>query len=315
MLSYSVAKPQDKASELLSRQLRADLALALVAMIWGATFVVVKNELANIGPLAFVTLRFAVAFLVMALLARHSLARVDRSQLLAGLLIGTFLFSGYALQTVGLRYTTASKAAFITGLSVVLAPLFARLLLGQSPSLLAAVGVALAAVGLGLLSLADDLTPAIGDLLVLGCAASFALHIVTISRFAPKMDTTTLAAVQIGVVPVAAAVTTGLLEPLPATIGAGTLGVAALMGIVATAFAFTVQTKAQAFTTPTHTALVLSLEPVFGALFAYLLAGETMGPRQILGCALILLGMVAAEIKREELGIGERVLPPSRSRV
>lgn len=282
----------------LSRQLRADLALALVTMIWGATFAVVKNELAHIGPLAFVTLRFAVAFLVMAILARRSLARIDRSQLAAGALIGLFLFGGYALQTMGLRYTTASKAAFITGLCVVLAPLFARLLLGQSPPLLAVVGVALATAGLALLSLVEDLTPALGDLLVLGCAASFALHIVAISRFAPKMDTTALATVQIGVVPIAAGVAALLLEQLPAAVAPGTLGVAALIGIFATAFAFTVQTRAQAFTTPTHTALVLSLEPVFGAVFAYLLGGERLGSREILGCALILAGMIVAEIKR-----------------
>ncbi len=283
----------------MSRQLQADLWLALVTLIWGSTFVVVKNELANIGPLAFVALRFTFAFLFMALLTGRALVRSSRQQLAAGALIGVFLFGGYALQTVGLRYTTASKAAFITGLCVVLAPLFARLLLGQTPSRLAMVGVSLATMGLGLLSLVDDLTLAMGDLLVLGCAASFALHFVAISRFAPKMDTMTLTTVQIGVVALAGTASTALLEPLPATIGWSTVLVAALMGIVATAFAFTVQNRVQAFTTPTHTALVLSLEPVFGALFAYLLAGERLGPREFLGCGLILAGMLVAELRRE----------------
>ncbi len=283
---------------MLSKQLQADLWLALVTLIWGATFVVVKNELAHIGPLAFVTLRFSIAFLAMALLARSRLARMDRSQLGAGILIGLFLFGGYAFQTVGLRYTTASKAAFITGLCVVLAPLFARLLLGQTPPLLAMVGVVLATAGLALLSLVNDLTLAFGDLLVLGCATCFALHVVAISRFAPKMDTTALAAVQIGVVPVAAGVSTLLLEPLPTSLEPGTLAVAALMGVFATAFAFTVQTRAQALTTPTHTALVLSLEPVFGAIFACLIGGELLGGREILGCGLILSGMIVAEIRR-----------------
>jgi drug/metabolite transporter (DMT)-like permease len=284
---------------MFSKQLQADLWLALVAMIWGATFVVVKNELAYIEPLAFVALRFSIAFLAMVLLAWRSLAGMNRAQLAAGILIGIFLFGGYALQTIGLRYTSASKAAFITGLSVVLAPLFARLLLRQTPSILAALGVVLATSGLGLLSMVNDLTPALGDLLILGCAACFALHIVTISHFAPKMDTTALATVQIGVVPIAASASMIALEPLPTTISVGTLGVAALMGVFATAFAFTIQTRAQAFTTPTHTALVLSLEPVFGAIFAYLLGGERLGGREIVGCALILAGMLVAEIKRE----------------
>ena len=286
-------------TKVLNKQIQADLWLALVAMIWGATFVVVKNELAYIGPLAFVTLRFTLAFLAMALLARGRLAQMGRGQLFAGGLIGLFLFGGYALQTVGLRYTTASKAAFITGLSVVLAPLFARIILKQSPRFFAMVGVALATMGLALLSLVDDLTPELGDLLVLGCAISFALHIVAIGHFAPKMDTTALAAVQIGVVPIGAGIAMLLLEPTPTAITLETVLVAAFMGVFATAFAFTIQTRAQAFTTPTHTALVLSLEPVFGALFAYLLGGERLGGREILGCALILAGMLVSEVGRE----------------
>ncbi len=281
----------------MSRQLQADLGLALVTLIWGSTFVVVKNELANVGPLAFVAIRFTFAFLFLLLLTGRTLLRSSRKQLAAGALIGIFLFGGYALQTIGLRYTTASKAAFITGLCVVLAPLFARLLLRQSPSRFAVVGVVLATAGLGLLSLVDNLTLALGDLLVLGCAASFALHIVTISRFAPRMDTMALTTVQIGVVALAGTATTAALEPWPGPPPQGTILVAALMGLVATAFAFAVQNRVQAFTTPTHTALVLSLEPVFGALFAYLLAGERLGGREILGCALILAGMVVAELK------------------
>lgn len=281
-----------------NRQLQADLWLALVTLIWGGTFVVVKNELANIGPLAFVALRFTFAFVFMSVLMGRSLARIGRRQLAAGLLIGIFLFGGYALQTVGLRYTTASKAAFITGLCVVLAPIFARLLLGHNPSIMAVVGVVLATMGLALLSLVDSLTLAFGDLLVLGGAACFALHVVAISRFAPKMDTVALTTVQIGMVALAGGVATLALEPLPAGVSLGTVGVAAFMGLFATAFAFSIQNRVQAFTTPTHTALVLSLEPVFGAIFAYLLAGERLGVREIIGCLLILAGMLVSELKR-----------------
>jgi drug/metabolite transporter (DMT)-like permease len=284
-----------------NRQLQADLWLALVTLIWGATFVVVKNELANIGPLAFVALRFTFAFAFMAIMMGRSIARIGRKQLAAGLLIGVFLFGGYAFQTVGLRYTTASKAAFITGLCVVLAPIFARLLLGQSPSIPAILGVILATVGLGLLSLVDSLALTFGDLLVLACAMSFALHVVAISRFAPKMDTMALTTVQIGMVAVCGFVAMLAMEPLPTGIGLGTVGVAAFMGLFATAFAFLIQNRVQAITTPTHTALVLSLEPVFGAIFAFLLAGERLGVREIVGCLLILAGMLVSELKRTDL--------------
>jgi drug/metabolite transporter (DMT)-like permease len=289
-----------KGPTILSKQVRADLWLVLVTIIWGGTFVAVKNELANISPLAFVALRFAFAFLVMAVIARRSLARTSWREVAAGLLIGVFLFGGYAFQTVGLQYTTASKAAFITGLCVVLAPLFARFVLAHRPSPLALVGVGMATVGLALLSLNGDLTIAFGDLLVLGCAVSFALHIVTISRFAPNMNPMALTTVQIGAVALAAAAGTAMFEPQSNLPTAGTLVVAAVMGVVATAFAFTIQNRVQAITTPTHTALVLSLEPVFGALFAYLLAGERLGVRELTGCGLILGGMVLAEMRRDE---------------
>ncbi len=272
----------------------------LVTVIWGSTFVVVKNELASITPLAFVAIRFAFAFVAMVAVAGRSLVRAGRREVAAGSLIGVFLFAGYALQTVGLRYTTASKAAFITGLCVVLAPLFARLLLAHTPSILALLGVGMATVGLGLLSLTKDLTLSFGDLLVLGCAVSFALHIVAISKFAPKMDPLALTTIQIGIVALAGAGGMAVLEPQNGLPSAATWGVAAFMGVVATAFAFTVQNRVQAITTPTHTALVLSLEPVFGALFAYLLAGEHLGTRELVGCALILGGMIVAELRRNE---------------
>ena len=287
----------DKAP-LLTRQLQADLWLVLVTVIWGSTFVVVKNELNNVGPLAFVGLRFSFGLLFMLLLAHRALLRVDRRQIAAGCLIGVFLFGGYALQTVGLGYTTASKAGFITGLSVVLAPLFARVILRHGPSGLEMLGVGLATLGLGLLSLGDGLEPALGDLLVLGCAACFALHIVAISAFAPKMDAMALTTVQIGVVAVAGLALTAAVEPVQRLPGPGTIGVAAAMGLVATALTLSIQNRVQVFTTPTHTALVFSLEPVFAGLFGYLLLSERLGPRELVGCALILAGMVVAELKR-----------------
>ena len=286
-----------------SSQLRADLWLTLVALIWGGTFVVVKGELAFVGPLTFVALRFAFALLAMVVLTWRTLLRMGRRAMAAGSLIGVFLFGGYALQTLGLAHTTASKAGFITGLSVVLAPIFGLFLLGQRPSPLALLGVALATVGLALLTLTEGLSLAIGDLLVLGCAASFALHIVAIGGFAPKMDTLALTTAQIGVVAISAAVSAAILEPLPPSLGARTVVVAALMGLIATAFALTVQNRVQQFTTATHTALVFSLEPVFAALFAFLLAGERLEGRQLLGCALILAGMVVAEVRRGRLDL------------
>jgi drug/metabolite transporter (DMT)-like permease len=283
----------------LPRQFLADLALLLVALIWGSTFVLVKEAVSQVKPFNFIALRFALATLFMALLFGRRLRTLGRRELLAGALIGLFLTAGYGFQTAGLQYTTASKAGFITGLSVVIVPFAAWLILGPRPTPSALAGVILATIGLALLSLqmGESLKIEWGDLLVLGCAVSFALHIVTVGAFAPRMDPLALTMAQIGV----AALISGALA---LTVEGGWSGfsgrvwfAALFTGLLATSLAFAVQTTAQAFTTPTHTALIFATEPVFAALFGTLLAGERLTGRALLGCGLILAGMVVAELR------------------
>ena len=283
----------------LPRQLLADLALLLVALIWGSTFVLVKEAVSQVKPLSFIALRFALATLTMALLFRRRLRTLGRRGLLAGALIGLFLTAGYGFQTAGLQYTTASKAGFITGLSVVIVPFAAWLILGRRPASNGLAGVILATIGLALLSLqmGERLAIGRGDLLVLACSLSFALHIVTVGAFAPRMDPLALATAQIGVV----ALVSGVLALIVERDGSGFSGLvwfaALFTGLLATALAFAVQTAAQVFTTPTHTALIFATEPVFAALFGYLLAEERLTGRALLGCGLILAGMVVAELR------------------
>src|SRR5690554_1505858 len=162
---------------------QADLALAFVALIWGSTFVVVKNALDTVGPLTYVAWRFWLAAIFLAALFHRRARRVRRAELLAGGLIGVWLALGYLFQTVGLQTTTSAKAGFITGLSVVIVPVLATLLLRRPPGRGAVIGIAAATVGLGFLSLDRNLSVQEGDLWVLGCAFAFALHIVTVPRF------------------------------------------------------------------------------------------------------------------------------------
>lgn len=286
-------------SRSLPRQLLADLALLLVALIWGSTFVLVKEAVNQVKPFSFIALRFALATLLMTLLFGRRLRALGRQGLLAGALIGVFLTAGYGFQTAGLQYTTASKAGFITGLSVVIVPFAAWLILRRRPTPNALAGVVLATIGLALLSLqtGESLKIEWGDLLVLGCAFSFALHIVTVGAFAPHMDPLALTTAQISV----AALISGALA---LTVEGGWSGfsgsvwfAAFFTGLLATSLAFAVQTTAQAFTTSTHTALIFATEPVFAALFGYLLAGERLTGRALLGCGLILAGMVVAELR------------------
>ena len=282
----------------------ADLSLLLVAVVWGATFVMVKDAVTLAGPLTFVGLRFALAAAVLLPLAA---TRIGPSPLplLGGLVAGVFLFAGYALQTAGLQFTSASKAGFITGLAVVIVPVLTTLIDRRLPPAATALGVLLATAGLALLSLADALSVQAGDLLVLGCAVAFALHILVVGHAAPGSDVVGLTFAQI----MAAALLTvpsAFLFERPA--GAQLLAVlpaALFTGVFATVVAFYLQTRAQRFTTPTHTALIFTMEPVFAGLFGFLLAGERLGPRALVGCALILAGMLVAQLVPEKRSVHE----------
>ncbi len=306
------------------RQLAADAALLLVTLIWGATFVMVKDAVNAFPVFSFLAVRFTLAAAVLFPLTawrRRQLAAANPAGPFAGraltwprlkrlalpsLLIGAALFAGYAFQTTGLALTTPAKTGFITGLSVVIVPLAAALLMRHSPGRNAWRGVALATAGLALLSLSADLRIEPGDLLVLGCAFSFATHILLTGHFAPRHDPLLLTLGQVLTVALLSAAAALLfdvpasdLPALAARLDATVLSAAAFTGLLATAAAFGIQTVAQRFTTPTHTALIFAAEPVFAGLFSFLLIGELLGPRQLIGCGLILAGMVVAETRRE----------------
>jgi drug/metabolite transporter (DMT)-like permease len=294
------------------RQIAADGALLMVTLIWGATFVMVKDAVSAFPVFSFMALRFTLATLALAPLvlwqARRNRApyagprRTSRAQpisvLFPSLLIGLALFTGYAFQTFGLQLTTPAKAGFITGLSVAIVPIVAALALRQPPSRNAWIGVSLATLGLALLSLTADLTVQPGDLLVMCCAVAYAAHILLLGHFAPRYHATQLALGQIATVAVLSVAAALIFDPR-ATVNGQVLFAAAFTGVLATAVAFFVQTVAQRFTTSTHTALIFAAEPVFAGLFSFLLIGEVLGARQLIGGALILAGMLIAELKRK----------------
>jgi len=301
-------------SRYVSCALLADAALLAVTLIWGSTFVMVKDAVAAYPVFSFLAVRFAFAALALVplLWLRRTVWPESKGAAPAPLhlyspaplLIGAALFAGYGFQTTGLHLTTPAKAGFITGLSVVIVPLVAALLIRQPPARHVWSGVGSATVGLALLSLQADFTVAAGDLLVFGCALAFAAHILLTGRFASRFDPLLLTLGQVVVVALFSAVAALALE-IPrvglVTLVTGLTGrvlfAAAFTGVLATAVAFGIQTLAQRFTTATHTALIFAAEPVFAALFSFLLIGETLGPRQLLGCGLILAGMIAGEIR------------------
>ena len=279
---------------------RADLALVVIVGVWGATFVLVKEALQDASVLLFIALRFSLASIALALAftGRYTGYTAVRRSLWAGLLAGICLFLGYFFQTTGLRYTTASKSAFITALSVVMVPLLVSLVHRSRPHAAEAAGVVLATAGLGLMTLQlDNLKPNPGDVLTLFCALGFAVHVVVLGRFSASSDLGLLSLSQVATV-AAVALGTFWWAETPRVRWTPSLLVALLItGLVATALAFTVQAWAQRHTSPTRTALILALEPVFAWATSYVLAGERLSRRGIVGGCLILGGVLLAELK------------------
>jgi drug/metabolite transporter (DMT)-like permease len=274
---------------------RWELAMVAVTAVWGSTFVLVRDAVALIPPFTFIAYRFLAAALVLAA-ARPRLAAGGQPGLVgAGVAAGLALFAGYSFQTVGLQYTTASNAGFITGLSVVLTPLLAALVLRQSPGRWPVAGALVAAVGLGLLSL-QRLEVHRGDALVLCCAVAFAAHILLLGRYAPRFSTYRLAVVQLATAGLLALAWAGVAGDL-AVPGSAEVWVAlAITSVVASAAAFLIQTRAQREVSPTRTAVIFTMEPVFAGLFGFLLAGERLSGRGWLGAGLIVAGMLVAEL-------------------
>lgn len=267
----------------MSKQLKSDIVLILVTMVWGSTFVIVKNAIQTLPVYNFLFIRFLLAFLLLAIIFHKKLKNIDNKTLAAASIIGTMLFLGYAFQTMGLKYTTASKSGFITGFSVVLVPILEAVFLKRKPSKPAILGIVLAFIGLILLTTNIDLSINIGDFLTLLCAFAFGMQIVLITKYASTLDTYLLATIQIVVVAVLSGIVSLIFEKpfIPTSLDVWSAII--ITGVFATAFAIVAQNTMQAYTTATHTALIFALEPVFAAIAAFLIAGEVMSFRAILG--------------------------------
>jgi drug/metabolite transporter (DMT)-like permease len=255
----------------------------------------------EVGPLSFLAARFGVAFLVLAIMLHGTLRRIDRRSLMRGSVVGIALFLGYLFQTWGLVYTTATKSGLLTGLSVVIVPIVASMLLHKRVQLTVWLGTLFAAGGLFLLVAGKGQLGAMnkGDALTLACAVSFAFHIILVDRFVRRSDYRQLLLVQVGVVGLLSLIGALTMErSVPALSGSLIEGIL-VTGIPATAVALYVLNRFQASSTASYTAIILTMEPAFAALFGFLLLGETMGPSQWMGGAMIVMGMGIPSIWKE----------------
>lgn len=285
--------------------LRADLALAGAAFLFGTTFLVVQDAVEGGGAIPFLVVRFGVGAAVLVPLA------LRRGRPAAGFgpavaVLGALLAAGYVLQTVGLQHTTSSVSAFLTYLLVVIVPLLSAVVLRRPPSGVAIAGVALAVVGLVLLTagasgqgLGAGLGLGLGEALTLGCAVAFAGHIVALAAYAPRFDVVQLNLGQFSVLAGALALPGAYLGGY--RFSTGTLLAAIYTGVVVSAVAFGLQVWGQRQVSATRTALVLLLEPVFAAALGFI-AGERLGLLGAAGAAVILVAILVTEVGGPWLG-------------
>jgi drug/metabolite transporter (DMT)-like permease len=275
---------------------KADLWLLLCTFFWGATFSAVRDAMVHVSPFLWLGLRFTLGGLVLLPFCWRHLRGLGGDGWRDGLVLGAFMFAGFALQTAGLVYTTASRSAFITGMAVVLVPPAAVLALKSRLDLWQVLGVLLAGAGLYFLSRPSAGGFNRGDFYTALCAVCFAMVVVLVQKYTDRHHPLGLIMVQI----VATVALSGLLlaaAEVPRFSWSPTLGPDIIAtGLLATAGSLVIQFHWQRRTTPVRAAIIYTLEPVFAAGFAYVLLGETMGGWAWLGAGLILVGMLAAEV-------------------
>lgn len=268
----------------------APWALLAVAAMWGISFVWMKDILDQQDVYSFLVSRFIVAALVMLVANPKVLTRISRELLIKGSLIGTALGLGYIFQTLGLERTTPAITGFITGLYVVLTPLIGALILKEKLSIQAWFYIALATVGLGVLSI-TGLSIGTGELFVLISAFLFAAHILLLSRWSKDFDAYTLTFVQLATCAVVSGVPAsinGFVAPPDTQVWS----VVVFTAVFATFFAFVIQTWAQARISATKVAVILTMEVVFAALFSVALGAEPLTLRILIGGSMVLVAMI-----------------------
>ena len=288
----------------MNQRIQANLVLVACSLIWGGTFVVVQRALADVSVFPFLAARFLLATLLMGLIAYTDLRELSWPQIWRGAGIGIFMFGGFAFQTAGLLYTSASTNAFITGFSVVLVPAFLALFWKGGTNAWVAGGALAALLGLYYLTVpANGFSHfQLGNLLVFACAVMFAFHIILVGRFSPMFSVKAFSFLLLAattVLSLAALPILSLFGGNPLRFHLDLYSVLAIVttAVLATVLAFSMQVWAQRRTTATSAALIFATEPLFAAITSFFVLHERLGLRAVAGTGLILVGIIIVELK------------------
>ncbi|MDP6571074.1 MAG: DMT family transporter [Candidatus Marinimicrobia bacterium] len=280
----------------MNKKISAQISLLAVSLIWGVTFIMVKNALNDAGPFAFGTLRFTIAGILSLVAVNTSIFTLTKSEVIGGLICGFFLFGGYAFQNFGLMQTTAGKSAFITGVSVLMVPVLLYLFNIQQVKIKVWIAVVTATIGLYFLLDPGGGNINWGDILTFGCALGFAIHIIFQDYYVKKnIRVLPFFLVQTWVVAGLSWLNSLIFEPIFALWSSRLIIAILVTGIGATFIALLIMIWAQRILNPSETAIIFAMEPVFAALFAFIFAGEILGFWGYFGGSLIVLAVMYGE--------------------
>ena len=277
----------------------AAIGLIITTIIWGSAFVVMKNSVDIISPTYLLALRFTIAAIALILVFWRKVMKINKSDLFCGGLLGVFLFVSYFFQTYGLKYTTASKNAFITTLYVILVPFLHWFFNHKKPKRNNIIAACIAVVGLALLSLEGDLSINLGDLLTLICGFFYAVHIVFIDRYTTDHDPVTMTVLQM-VVALSWIIAPILEGPFDGGVIDNTMMIGLLyLGIFSTMIGFLLQNVGQKYLTPNTSSILLSFESVFGLIFSVIFLGDPLTVRLMAGCVFMFAAVILSEYRKK----------------
>ena len=273
------------------------IALVVTTMIWGTSFVLLKNTLDVITPLTIMAIRFLGSALLMLIIGFKDLKKLDKDYVKGGIIMGLCVFCGYLLQTFGLEYTTPGKNAFLTATYCVIVPFLAWFIEKKRPDKFNLSAAVICIVGIGLVSLQDDLTVGIGDMLTAFCGFFFALHMIYTGKYAENRSPILLNMIQFAVVGVLALILALIFEEPPAAVSFDVVLTMIYLCVMCTAVCYQLQTFGQKYATASSVAVIMPLESVFGTVVSVIFYGEHIGFRLFTGFVLIFAAIIISETK------------------
>lgn len=279
------------------KKYKGELLMLITALMWGSGFVGMTKGLEHWTVFQLMAGRFLIASIILSIVFYKKLKLITKSVLWKGTLLGFILFTAFALQTWGLEYTTPSKNAFLTSINVIIVPIIAYIIYKRRIDRFEIIAAGVAIVGIGLLSLQDSLTINVGDMLSIICAVGFAFDIFYTNVFVKTEDALALTIVQFYSATIFSAISVLILGEVPTSYSKEGIAIMLYLAVFCTVVAYACQNIGMQYANPTKSAIILSLESLFGTIFSVLLLNELLTGRMVLGCVFIFFAILFAEVK------------------